>query len=473
MQNKIKHDVYFAKISSSYDQFPYNKDTTILKAFSFIWTEMGLDAKNPFSSFLSKGSKVVIKPNWVMDFNPSGYSLECLVSHSSIIHYLINWCAIAMKGEGQIIIGDCPLQGCDFDSLMRNIHMDDILNINKKIFPKIKILVQDWRLLTIERKLSKKGRIKYKNQKPIIFEPDIHKAYVEIDLGKDSFLEDISDFSKHFRVTMYNPNPLTANHSKGMHKYLIREDILCADLLINLAKMKTHQKAGLTGAMKNLVGAIGHKSYLPHHIKGSYFSGGDSFFSNNLLYEKAENIYDQLWKNYEKLSSFSKRCYEFFYQILRFGGRLIGGENIPPGSWNGNETIWRTILDINHIIYFGLNTPKKIINVIDGIVAGEGEGPLSPLPKYAGLLIVGENPAYIDASIAKTMGYNISRIPLIYQSIYHRKSKFEGPFLECALIHFFNDYGKSKTGTFEEIKNLSFIPPKYWKRAMSPSTQEI
>ena len=123
------------------------------------------------------------------------------------------------------------------------------------------------------------------------------------------------------------------------------------------------------------------------------------------------------------------------YALLKAADRLAGGDRIHPGGWAGNETIWRTTLDLNHMLYFGAKRPKRVLNVVDGVIAGEGEGPLSPLPKPAGAILAGENPAYVDAVAARLTGYNVSRLPTVYHAIHHRRSRFAGPFLAEAPLH--------------------------------------
>ena len=83
-------------------------------------------------------------------------------------------------------------------------------------------------------------------------------------------------------------------------------------------------------------------------------------------------------------------------------------------------------LDLNHLLYFGDPAPRRIISIVDGIVAGEGEGPLQPTSQTAGVLVAGANPAYVDCVLARLMGYNVSRLPTPYNAVYHRKSRFGG-----------------------------------------------
>src|SRR5688500_10618790 len=103
--------------------------------------------------------------------------------------------------------------------------------------------------------------------------------------------------------------------------------------------------------------------------------------------------------------------------------RILTGDSTSAGSWCGNETSWRMTLDLNDLLCFGNHAPKQISSIVDGIIAGEGEGPLRPTAKPAGLLVAGANPAYVDAVLGKVMGYNISRVPTAYHAIYHRKSQ--------------------------------------------------
>lgn len=52
-----------------------------------------------------------------------------------------------------------------------------------------------------------------------------------------------------------------------------------------MPKPKAHRKAGITGAMENLVGINGSKDWLPHHRRGSKFDRGDEYLNRNLFKE--------------------------------------------------------------------------------------------------------------------------------------------------------------------------------------------
>ncbi|MCL4553146.1 MAG: DUF362 domain-containing protein, partial [Candidatus Marsarchaeota archaeon] len=90
------------------------------------------------------------------------------------------------------------------------------------------------------------------------------------------------------------------------------------------------------------------------------------------------------------------------------------------GDWFGNDTIWRTVLDLNKIIRYadksGRMHPveqRRLFHLVDGIVAGEAEGPLSPTPKPCGLLVGGFDPVAVDSICARLMGFDEMQIPMI------------------------------------------------------------
>ena len=63
-------------------------------------------------------------------------------------------------------------------------------------------------------------------------------------------------------------------HLDGRHEYLLAGSAIGCDVLINLPKLKTHKKAGVTLSLKNLVGINTDKNWLPHHTEGYPPGGG-------------------------------------------------------------------------------------------------------------------------------------------------------------------------------------------------------
>ena len=92
---------------------------------------------------------------------------------------------------------------------------------------------------------------------------------VAIDLGQDSALAKISDGFEKYRVTRYDKEEMLPHHNRQKNEYLIPRCVLQSDVIINLPKLKTHKKAGMTCSMKNFVGINALKDWLPHHRTGS------------------------------------------------------------------------------------------------------------------------------------------------------------------------------------------------------------
>jgi uncharacterized protein (DUF362 family) len=450
--------VSMVETDKNYPIFPYNQDSGQLYESTLDLLEgLGLKRNNPFSHYVKPGEVALIKPNWVREANPLGYDIESLLTHSSLIKYLIDLLALAMKGKGTIVIADAPLQKCDFEKLKSLTRIGEVVDRARRNYPNIEIIIEDWRITTLKHYASDEKSL----QEYRLDASGLSDRYQIIDLARESFLEEISEYSDRFRVTNYKPSLMRLHHSKGKHEYLVSKRVFEADFIINLSKMKTHMKAGLTCALKNLIGINGHKEFLPHHIKGSYFEGGDNYLMPNRLRAKYEDLYDYIW---EDINRFSIRQRRFLLKILRYlwiASVKFGKENISAGSWRGNDTVWRTTLDLNHIAYFHISKPRKILNIIDGVIAGEGHGPLKPTPRPIGILIAGENPAYTDAVAAKIMGYIPARIPTIYNAVYNKKSKFSAEILEDFKVIVRNN-GLSKAISFDEIMNLNFKKPPYW-----------
>lgn len=115
------------------------------------------------------------------------------------------------------------------------------------------------------------------------------------------------------------------------------------------------------------------------------------------------------------------------YQQLRNTDQMILGssdETIRNGNWHGNDTCWRMVLDLNCALLYGnpdgtwreAGEGKKYLAIVDGIIGGEGNGPLCPDPVNSGVLIAWTNPAEIDAVAAKLMGFDPRKIPLISEA---------------------------------------------------------
>jgi uncharacterized protein (DUF362 family) len=79
---------------------------------------------NPFKNLVKEGSTVLLKPNWVRDYNPINKKIKI------IIDYVLK--AINYNYKGKIIIGDAPLQNCNFENLAAKAKVKDLIEEYKK-----------------------------------------------------------------------------------------------------------------------------------------------------------------------------------------------------------------------------------------------------------------------------------------------------------------------------------------------------
>ena len=100
---------------------------------------------NPLRSFIGPGQRALIKPNWVLHSNPLDESIESLVTHTSLIRAMIDYLILALDREGSIEIADAPLQGCNFNDLMRRNRIVELIDDYRKRFPGITFAILDLR----------------------------------------------------------------------------------------------------------------------------------------------------------------------------------------------------------------------------------------------------------------------------------------------------------------------------------------
>ena len=105
--------------------------------------------------------------------------------------------------------------------------------------------------------------------------------------------------------------------------------------------------------------------------------------------------------------------------MLRFAMLEGQGSNLE-GPWFGNDTVWRTCLDLQRIVRYGrldgtigVTPMRQVISITDALVGGEGEGPMMPTPVLAGYLTGAINPAAAEWAHARLMGFDPRRIPLL------------------------------------------------------------
>lgn len=402
----------------------YNGVRELFRLLGFDRDNEGRENWNPLGAIIAPGNTVVLKPNLVIHRNLGEqlYQLtdtDSLITHGSVIRAVLDYAAKALEGRGRIIIGDCPVQAADWHRLLALSGLNDIERYFHEHFTGIELIIKDYRL---SRAIMKGEQImeRVNDNRELV-------NYLEIDLAERSSLLPLMQNGYRFGVAQYPQWRMRAAHTPHTNRYLMPKELLAADVIINLPKMKSHMKAGISCAMKNFVGLNGHKDYLPHFRCGSPRQGGDEYPDANLLW-------DMIWYchhcDWERDGGELKRLFNLagrsLTKLLKWAGKLDGLEALAAGSWYGNDTVWRTILDINRAFFYfdrkaeclseQLSPDVRYLAILDGLIGGEKESPLAPTPIQSGMMMAASNPLAMDAVAAALMGYDINKLKQISQA---------------------------------------------------------
>lgn len=370
---------------------------------------------NPLRGLIRPGETVLLKPNLVKESHPRDpEGWQYVLTHGSVIRAVADYVWKALEGRGKVIVADAPQTDSSFDTIARLLGLNEIRDF--------------YRAQGLDFELVDLRREEWTNRDGVIVERrlltgDPHD-YLAFDLGSRS------EFAGHrgelrYYGADYDSGTLNSHHSQGRHEYLIAGTAIKCDVVFSLPKMKTHKKAGITVSLKNLIGINGDKNWLPHHTEGDPSNGGDEHPAPDNKH-KAERA---LVPYFRKLSTSVPLVGPWLHrQARQVGSRVFGDteEVIRSGNWWGNDTIWRTCLDLNKIVLYGNGdgtlredkpqNRKRHFSLVDGFIAGEGRGPMNPDPVQAGLIVFGTNPANVDAACAYLMGYDPELIPIVRQA---------------------------------------------------------
>lgn len=397
----------------------------------------------------------------------AAFPIRALVTDPKIIDATIAACLRLIPEVEMITVGDCPLQSADWPLMCRQSGMDRVI---EKYSGENRVRFLDLRKHAF--KVQGTGADTFLDESN-----DEHgdpRGYREVELGKHSHLEPISDQSKRFAVNDYSNSVTSSNHAPGTHRYLVSQTVLDADLLINLPKWKSHQKSGITCALKNLVGINGDKAYLPHFRRGAPKWGGDEYRNENRwLYWAQTTLRESVQKRSRLAYRILKPGWEFIKKARGIETRMTDTATSPKqnfyvagGAWWGNDTIWRMIYDLNLIIRcvdsngkLHQTSQRDYFCIVDGLVSGEGNGPLQPLPKETGWLVSGEDPFALDAALSWFMGFEPDKLPII-----EKRAQFAAPgWGDFDLNDLEIELDGQKARLKESEINFHFAAPPGWK----------
>lgn len=70
----------------------------------------------PLADIISPGMHVLLKPNWVHHVNSTRRGMACMVTHPQFILAVLS--EVLKAKPGRVIVGDAPIQGCDWNALI-------------------------------------------------------------------------------------------------------------------------------------------------------------------------------------------------------------------------------------------------------------------------------------------------------------------------------------------------------------------
>jgi uncharacterized protein (DUF362 family) len=379
---------------------------------------LGFDAEhygtaewNPLGHLVSPGQTVLLKPNWVRNFHELGMPCKSLTTHGSVIRAVLDYVAIALERRGRVIIADSPQNDAVFGELLALTGIPELKTLYTA-HTEIALDVYDLRIEYVHKVDGVLVRHDTLPGDPL--------GYATVDLGRDSMFEPVSRKSQMFRGAEYSLSEMQRHHQPGRHEYPLCKTILLADTLINLPKLKTHKKAGVTLSLKNMIGINGNKNWLPHHTEGVPEAGGDQFNTNEAK-NRVEHRVLQTFKEWFPVLGPLRR--HVAAPLKALGRTMFGDTNVDrvrSGNWWGNDTIWRTCIDLKRILLYADKDgrmcdtmQRRYFSLIDGIIGGEGNGPLAPDDREIGLLIASLNPVVADAVGTRLMGFDYRLVPII------------------------------------------------------------
>jgi hypothetical protein len=338
-----------------------------------------------------------------------------------VIESVARWVATLLDGRGEIIICDAPQTDSSFDEIRAYCRLDELISRCTRDFPGIKFGLLD---LRPEEWRSVDGVTVGKRSLP--GDP---RAAAVVNLDESSEFVGFPGLGKLYGAS-YDTAETNERHNGSRHAYMLCRTAMDADVFINLPKLKTHKKVGLTCALKNLVGINANKNWLPHHTEGTPERGGDQFpisTSKTRLEHSSVATVKRWFKGRQRLS--------WALVPAKKVARLFFGDTqkvVRSGNWYGNDTCWRMVLDLNKCLFFydgegkRRQKPLRYLAVVDGVIAGEGNGPMAPDPKLCGIILAGTNPLAVDCVAATLMGFEWQKLPVLRAAFEMRQLDFAG-----------------------------------------------
>ena len=354
------------------------------------------------------GETVLLKPNWVKAEHPRlADGWRTVMTGTPVVEAMARLVWRAMEGRGRVVVADAPQTDSSFaaiDACLGLRQMEARLRGEGLNLQVVDLRKEEW--------VQRDGVIA--ERRKLAGDP---AGYVAFDLGDDSEFAGHEGAGRYYGAD-YDAGEVNRHHTGGRHEYLLARSAVEADVVISIPKLKTHKKTGITAGLKNLVGVNGDKNWLPHHTEYGWSQGGDERPDGDwrMRVERAAA------RGLRKFNGLVPAVGPLVHGRARAAGAALFGETeevVRSGNWHGNDTCWRMCLDLNKLVIYGRpdgtlgRERRRYLVLADGLIAGQGAGPMNADPVAAGLLLFGTDAASVDAAAATLMGFDGERIPLV------------------------------------------------------------
>lgn len=417
--------------SESFPEYPFGSHLSETPNYVYtgvrdLFIQLGYDREgqgkaswNPLGFLIEPGMTVVLKPNFVRSRHYHNKDPYGMITHPSVLRAIVDFCWIALKGRGRIVIADAPNFDGDWEELLELTQLPRVVDFYAaEAGPGLEVYdLRDYWGKTRTRFLETRHMASCQRKLP--GDPE---GSLVVNLKEKSALYGHPHPEK-FYGAVFDRQETIRHHSGERQEYEVARTVMNADVVISVPKLKVHKRSGVTLNIKGLVGICTNKNFLVHYILGEPRSGGDQVPDDFLSTKESKVVRFERWMYDTFLSHRSiplEMVHRFIFGVmyLKIGQKLgfkVAKEKrlYEPGNWYGNDSTWRMATDLLKVIGFSDRdgtlhgtVQRRLYSIVDGIIGGENRGPLLPDPKPAGVLVAGENYLAVDLVATRLMGFD-------------------------------------------------------------------
>jgi uncharacterized protein (DUF362 family) len=399
---------------------------------------------NPLGHLVKPGHRVFIKPNccsheYGRKKEGSTGDVFSVITHPSVVRAIADYVAIALKGRGEIVIGDNPTIDTNFARLMEVTRLDQFAAFYREVFA-TRCTVLDLREVWCDDLRH------YGNQSLMKRLPGDPRGDTVVNLGAKSFFYGLNPLL--YRGVFTNRRETIRHHHGQVQEYAVANSIFESDVYISVPKLKTHHKVGATLNIKGLVGICTKKNYLIHWRIGFPSWGGDEYPA-----PRRASDHLRLFAQHLAETVTPERLQGWIARKLKGHplGRLFQIEGYR-GSWEGNDTCWRMAADLYQAL---MSRERRCFTVMDGVVAGDGNGPFCTGRVEAGVIVSSASLLLADCAAVRLMDFKIDQVRYLKALLAREK-------IDLASVKVVADGYDTRDFFDARPRYLAFTPPTGW-----------